>query len=249
MPACKNDPARKYKGDEPSPKGLGYCAHAETAGKTRKGKDGRKWIVALDKNGTRSWKPTGPATEQQSKPKRAAKTSGLKIPPLVKGAAPVTLTKSITFSDGTVLSWGIAGGQPQLYDDTGDEFEFKSMTRAHWDAVMSPRDIVLRLDRGGPLPEIDVPIKGPATIGKVLLAMDKFYSTKLSEADYKVLETQLERWSPDDDGTPTTLASFKKRVRTYGDSKGDHTALSGFDGGFMARFNPFSNVYKPYWDS
>lgn len=29
MPYCKNDPKKNYKGDEPSPKGLGYCAHSE----------------------------------------------------------------------------------------------------------------------------------------------------------------------------------------------------------------------------
>ena len=29
MPICKNDPSRKYKGTEPSPKGLGWCAHAD----------------------------------------------------------------------------------------------------------------------------------------------------------------------------------------------------------------------------
>lgn len=29
MPKCKNDNKRTYKGTEPSPKGLGYCAHAE----------------------------------------------------------------------------------------------------------------------------------------------------------------------------------------------------------------------------
>lgn len=242
----KNDAARKYKGDEPSPKGLGYCAHAEAAGKTRKGKDGRNWTIALDKNGTKSWKPAAKAPERAKAPKGVERTkkSKLKIPPIVKGAAPVTLTKSIKFSDGKSLSWGI-GSQPQLYDAG----EFSPITRAHWDAVMSPRDVVLRLDRGDPLQDVDVSVKGPATIGKVLLAMDKFYSTKLSKADYEVLETQLERWSPDDDGSPTTLPSLKKRVKTYGDSKGDHTALSGFDGGFMARFNPFSNVYKPYWDS
>lgn len=241
MPPCKNDAARKYKGDEPSPKGLGYCAHAETAGKTRKGKDGRKWTVALDKNGTKSWKIANSTAKAVTN--RPVKSSAkLKIPPIVKGAKPVTLTKSIKFSDGTVLSWGIGAVQPQLYDaETGD---FSPMTRAHWDAVMSPRDVVLRLDRGDPLPDIDVAVKGPVTIGKVLLAMHKFYSTKLSASDYEVLETQLERWSPD-----WTLATLKKRVKTYGDSKGDHTALSGFDSGLMAHFNPFSNVYKPYWDS
>jgi hypothetical protein len=57
MPKCKNDPTKKYKGDEPSPKGLGHCAHAEAIGTTKKGLDGRKWTVQTDKNGTKSWKP------------------------------------------------------------------------------------------------------------------------------------------------------------------------------------------------
>ena len=35
MPKCKNDPKKSYKGDEPSPKGLGYCAHAEKVGVTK----------------------------------------------------------------------------------------------------------------------------------------------------------------------------------------------------------------------
>ena len=42
MPKCKNDPKKSYKGTEPSPKGLGYCAHGEKLGKVRKGKDGDK---------------------------------------------------------------------------------------------------------------------------------------------------------------------------------------------------------------
>ena len=29
MPNCKNDSKRSYTGEEPSPKGLGFCAHAE----------------------------------------------------------------------------------------------------------------------------------------------------------------------------------------------------------------------------
>ena len=45
MPKCKNDFSRHYKGTEPSPKGLGLCAHAEKIGKKRKGKDKNMWIV------------------------------------------------------------------------------------------------------------------------------------------------------------------------------------------------------------
>ena len=55
MPKCKNDPKKSYKGTEPSPKGLGYCAHGEKEGKIRKGKDGNKWIIKKVKNGSKRW--------------------------------------------------------------------------------------------------------------------------------------------------------------------------------------------------
>ena len=44
MPYCKNNPDRTYVGDEPSPKGLGYCASAEKEGTVMKGKDGNMWV-------------------------------------------------------------------------------------------------------------------------------------------------------------------------------------------------------------
>lgn len=55
MPLCKNDPKRKYKGDEPSPKGLGWCAHGEKEGKVRKGLDGNKWVVKKVSSGSLRW--------------------------------------------------------------------------------------------------------------------------------------------------------------------------------------------------
>ena len=45
MPKCKNSDKGTYKGTEPSPKGLGWCAHSEKEGKIRKGKDNKQWIV------------------------------------------------------------------------------------------------------------------------------------------------------------------------------------------------------------
>ena len=42
---CKNDPNKKYTGNEPSPKGFGYCAHSEKVGVSKRGKDGKVWIV------------------------------------------------------------------------------------------------------------------------------------------------------------------------------------------------------------
>lgn len=52
---CINDPKRSYNGKEPSPKGFGYCAHAERVGATKKGKDGNRWTVKKDKLGRKRW--------------------------------------------------------------------------------------------------------------------------------------------------------------------------------------------------
>lgn len=52
---CKNDPKSKYKGTEPSPKGLGWCAHAEKIGTIKKGKDKNNWIVEENSNGVKRW--------------------------------------------------------------------------------------------------------------------------------------------------------------------------------------------------
>ena len=55
MPKCKNDETRSYKGDEPSPKGLGFCAHAEPEGSRKKGKDGNMWEVKMVSSGSKRW--------------------------------------------------------------------------------------------------------------------------------------------------------------------------------------------------
>ena len=55
MPLCKNDPKKSYKGDEPSPKGLGYCAHAEKLGVSKKGKDGNIWKIETTSKGVKRW--------------------------------------------------------------------------------------------------------------------------------------------------------------------------------------------------
>lgn len=46
MPKCKNDPKRSYKGTEPSPKGLGYCAHTMKLNTKKKGTDAS--IIFID---------------------------------------------------------------------------------------------------------------------------------------------------------------------------------------------------------
>jgi hypothetical protein len=55
MPKCLNDPKKFYKGTEPSPKGLGYCAGGMKVGEKKKGKDGNMWFVKKVKNGSKRW--------------------------------------------------------------------------------------------------------------------------------------------------------------------------------------------------
>jgi hypothetical protein len=56
MPKCLNDSSKTYTGNEPSPKGLGYCGHAESVGTKKKGKDGNIWIIIITTTGTKKWK-------------------------------------------------------------------------------------------------------------------------------------------------------------------------------------------------
>jgi len=49
MPTCKNNSKKSYKGNEPSPKGLGFCASSEKEGTKMKGKDGNIWIKSSGK--------------------------------------------------------------------------------------------------------------------------------------------------------------------------------------------------------
>ena len=67
MPKCKNDPKRSYKGTEPSPKGIGYCAHAEKSGSKKKGKDGNMWIIKEVKGSKRWFKYSNEKSESPNK--------------------------------------------------------------------------------------------------------------------------------------------------------------------------------------
>jgi hypothetical protein len=79
MPTCVNAPAVRYKGTEPSPKGLGFCARAEAVGTVLDGNDGRRWIVAATKKKSKRWTPV-----KLDRPKRAQipKNLRLKLDPI-----------------------------------------------------------------------------------------------------------------------------------------------------------------------
>ena len=77
MPKCKNDSKRTYSGDEPSPKGKGYCAHAEPLGKTMKGRDGKTWEVKGVSSGSKRWVKVSksPKKSHKKSPKKSPKNS------------------------------------------------------------------------------------------------------------------------------------------------------------------------------
>ena len=76
MPKCKNDPSRTYKGTEPSPKGLGFCAHGMKEGAIKKGKDGNKWIIKKVKNGSKRWTKVSDKVKPQKIDKKVKKKQG-----------------------------------------------------------------------------------------------------------------------------------------------------------------------------
>lgn len=71
MPKCVNDESKYYKGDEPSPKGLGYSASGEEEGTTMTGKDGDNWIVLQTKT-CKKWVKVN--NEKKSESKTESKT-------------------------------------------------------------------------------------------------------------------------------------------------------------------------------
>jgi hypothetical protein len=76
MPHCKNDPKRTYTGSEPSPKGRGYCAHAEKVGQKRKGGDGEMWEVKLYGK-TKRWVKDAKKVEKKVEKKTEKKSERL----------------------------------------------------------------------------------------------------------------------------------------------------------------------------
>jgi hypothetical protein len=81
MPPCRKDSKRHYTGDEPSPKGYGFCAHNERIGTVKQGNHdpSKLYIVKPDKNGRKSWKVwSGADTTSVRSTPRAKKSAAAK---------------------------------------------------------------------------------------------------------------------------------------------------------------------------
>lgn len=103
---CKNDPKRTYKGTEPSPKGNGWCAHAEKVGKKRKGTDGHMWTVIQTKTSKRwsrvSRKPLkrkASTFSRTKQPNKKSKNDFVKIPGMLP--LPIDMSNIVTYQKKT----------------------------------------------------------------------------------------------------------------------------------------------------
>ena len=67
MPKCSNDTTKSYKGDEPSPLGLGFASSPLEVGTVMKGRDGSDWIVGETQTGVKRWKKVSVKKEKASK--------------------------------------------------------------------------------------------------------------------------------------------------------------------------------------
>lgn len=70
---CKNDSTKTYKGTEPSPKGLGYCAHAEKDKTVRVGRDGNKWVITTVSNDSKRWIKLSTSSKNKTKSNKTKK--------------------------------------------------------------------------------------------------------------------------------------------------------------------------------
>jgi len=78
MPKCINNSKKSYKGTEPSPKGLGYCASEEEVNTKKKGRDNNYWIVKETKNKTKRWVKETKTTKTTKKTKQTKLTKQTK---------------------------------------------------------------------------------------------------------------------------------------------------------------------------
>ncbi len=109
MPKCKNDNTSYYTGKEPSPKGLGYCAHAMKINTVKKGKDGKRWIVSSK---TKRWVKYKRTLSKNKKPKvgKVKDPVSIKISKLIKEGYPRKQAVAIALSMKNNKSLGPRGG-------------------------------------------------------------------------------------------------------------------------------------------
>ena len=229
MPKCINDPTRSYTGKEPSPKGRGYCAHAQTEGDREKGRDGAMWTVVADKNGRLAWRKTAQTAKTANAAKNAKSTPG---------SQQVTYSmRKNTFSDGKSLSWtcqanrltkkGSLLSNVTLYDD---EAGFTPLTPAHWSASLAPSKssgaATVRMWSGNKVcPSETVRLRAPVNIRTVMSAMAQWYG-RAATAEQLRKAWESGEWT----SHYKMFDKFKRDIKTVGDLQGDRQFFEGFSG-------------------
>lgn len=144
MPICKNDPLRHYTGNEPSPKGLGYCAHAIAIGRKKKGLDGNMWIVKLANNGSKRWVKIPPSNKKIRKPSgsktaKKIKTSSIKTKksPGSKKTIPKFLLKKKTVRPPIILTEKRIRQRELFWKNLEKMYGMKHIKKLDWDKWLS----------------------------------------------------------------------------------------------------------------
>jgi len=122
MPTCKNGKG-SYKGTEPSPKGLGFCARHEKIGTRKRGKDKKMWIVRSVKYKSgkriRRWsrvprKTTSKKAVKKSRKRKANNVTGGGLLKLIARKRQESKTRKATKKD---TDNRMAKKDPHFYND------------------------------------------------------------------------------------------------------------------------------------
>lgn len=107
----------RYTGNEPSPKGNGFCAHEGVVGTIRVGRDGNRWAIVTDKNGRQRWQAKKATKSPQTKTKKAVtKTKAVKKPSSMPEAKALwTAVKAMSDDDRDSKVYGSAANPSVLY--------------------------------------------------------------------------------------------------------------------------------------
>lgn len=215
MLECKNDPTRKYKGDEPSPKGLGWCAHAEKAGQRRAGRDKKTWTVTVDSNGRKAWRKgvkPAPRADSVQKARKPAKNS--------RSIVTYSLEDN-SFSDGTLLTWQC---HPDMAPSVVDQSVGPLPYASYKDITASDVDVELLVDSDGLALYTGtggghkIFVRGPFTVDDLFRALREHYRVPVGADEYDHLEGLFGHQTKDR-RVSWSMKKIRSKIKTRGQTR------------------------------
>jgi hypothetical protein len=124
------------------------------------------------------------------------------------------------FSDGSSLSYH-APSYVAVYDSNSQEKYFSEQYR---NALFSNESITIHA-KAGPFSE-DIVIQSPVTAGSIIDALNNFFSTEITNAQYQMLQDTkfFDSWNP---SMFPTMEVIKEHLTMYGHLNGDHRYFEG----------------------